>query len=56
MKYLVTVETLVHQNYLVEAESEEEATEKALSGGEDSCGIADSEFGPQVINVEVYNP
>ena len=56
MKYLVTVETLVYQNYLVEAQSAEKAEEKALSGGEEAYGNAHGGHYPRVINVEVYNP
>ena len=56
MKYLVTVETLTYQDYLVEAESEEEAKKKVLSGEEEAYGNADSGHDPQITNVEVYEP
>ena len=55
MKYLVTVETLTYQDYLVEAESEEEARELVLSGESESYGNADSGNDPQITNVEVYD-
>ena len=56
MIYLVTVETLTYQDYLVEAESEKEAKEKVLSGEEESYGNADSGNDPQITNVEEYEP
>ena len=56
MKYLVTVETLSYQDYIVEAGSEEEAKEKVLSGEEESYGNVDTGYDPQIINAEVYEP
>ena len=55
MKYLVTVEALTYQDYIVEAESVEEAKERALSGEVESYGNANSGYSPQITNVEVYD-
>ena len=56
MKYLVTVETLTYQDYVVEAKSEAEARGKALSDEAEAYGNADSGHSPQITNVEVYEP
>ena len=56
MKYLVTVESLTYQDYLVEAESEEEAEDKALSGKEKPYGLAEPGMEPLITRTEVYKP
>ena len=54
MRYRVTMSTISFQDYLVEAESRDEAIDKAIRGKFESYGdVYDSES--NVGNVEVYN-
>ena len=56
MKYLVTVETLSYQDYIVEADSEEEAREYANLGDYVEHGDANAGHDPQIIALEKYLP